>query len=534
VDPPSPYVSPGNLTINGLCEANATVNLTGGSTQSTTCSTSGTFSFTVAQSVDGTYSFSSTQTDLAGNISGATTFSWNRNSASVAPPSITSPVVSPLTNNASTYSLVGTCASGASLILSGTGITSADILSPAGNLTQTCPTSGSFSYQIGKSADGTYALSLVQRVGGVNSSAVTRTWVRDTVVPAVTLSSKPAATNLSMSAVFVFSSNKAGSTFQCKLDAGNYAACSSPLTYTSLSSGAHTFYVKTVDSSGNQGAAVSWTWNQNGYNTIALYHFNGTTASNKWKDSSTFTTSGSYSNNLTATPVVTPTASPAPNNFWDDKTLQTLTVAGSSPATTDRSAAGFPTGVNGKLEVATNASLELGRDAMTIEGWFKLSSNIGQGSVMNLVSKTGSGSNLSWEWRLTQTSNGSSCNASAKAKLQFAVSGNGTSYAVYETSNTINYCGTIMYLAVTWSGGTVKFYSMPSTGTTINALPAVLVSGTAVTSLSNTTEPLRIGPSSVSNKKPTSVDELRISQIVRNIATTTNASSVKTNEFSPD
>ena len=45
---------------------------------------------------------------------------------------------------------------------------------------------------------------------------------------------------------FTFSSNEGGSTFECALDAGAYAACSSPKTYEALAEGAHTFKVRAV------------------------------------------------------------------------------------------------------------------------------------------------------------------------------------------------------------------------------------------------------------------------------------------------
>jgi hypothetical protein len=93
--------------------------------------------------------------------------------------------------------------------------------------------------------------------GGTNSQSVTIK--RDAIAPAVTISSKPAALTNSTSASFTFASGEAAS-LACKLDAGALAACTSPLTYSGLTDGAHTFTVQATDPAGNIGSATySWT-----------------------------------------------------------------------------------------------------------------------------------------------------------------------------------------------------------------------------------------------------------------------------------
>ena len=51
-----------------------------------------------------------------------------------------------------------------------------------------------------------------------------------------------------------------GAGFECRLDAGTLAACTSPKTYGALSDGSHTFDVRATDAAGNTGASTSRTW----------------------------------------------------------------------------------------------------------------------------------------------------------------------------------------------------------------------------------------------------------------------------------
>lgn len=53
---------------------------------------------------------------------------------------------------------------------------------------------------------------------------------------------------------------EAGGSYQCRLDSGTYSACVSPKSYTGLSDGQHTVYVRQLDDSGNIGVTASKTW----------------------------------------------------------------------------------------------------------------------------------------------------------------------------------------------------------------------------------------------------------------------------------
>jgi hypothetical protein len=56
-------------------------------------------------------------------------------------------------------------------------------------------------------------------------------------------------------ATIKFKSNEAGSTFQCKLDAGAWKACSSPKTFKNLAHRTHTIRVRAIDKVGNVDAS---------------------------------------------------------------------------------------------------------------------------------------------------------------------------------------------------------------------------------------------------------------------------------------
>jgi hypothetical protein len=77
-----------------------------------------------------------------------------------------------------------------------------------------------------------------------------------------TITSGPPALTTSTSATFTFTSTAAGSTFECSLDSGAFAACTSPKNYSSLLGGSHIFQVHATDSLGNTDptpATYNWT-----------------------------------------------------------------------------------------------------------------------------------------------------------------------------------------------------------------------------------------------------------------------------------
>jgi len=84
----------------------------------------------------------------------------------------------------------------------------------------------------------------------------------DTTAPETTISAGPSGSTTATGAELSFSSSEPGSSFECKLDSGGFAACGSPKTYSGLAVGSHTFSVRATDAAGNTDASPAtraWT-----------------------------------------------------------------------------------------------------------------------------------------------------------------------------------------------------------------------------------------------------------------------------------
>lgn len=107
--------------------------------------------------------------------------------------------------------------------------------------------------------DGSHTFTVRATDAAGNTGVTSYTWTIDTVNPVVTILSKPPDPTNQTTATFTFSSNKVGSTFQCKRDALSFVPCTSPLSYNSLDPGDHTFSVKASDGL-HSGLPTTYTW----------------------------------------------------------------------------------------------------------------------------------------------------------------------------------------------------------------------------------------------------------------------------------
>ncbi|MDA0181841.1 Ig-like domain-containing protein [Solirubrobacter phytolaccae] len=91
---------------------------------------------------------------------------------------------------------------------------------------------------------------------GNQGAAASRTIVVDTTAPAAPTVSGPTGATGDNTPTFTFT-GEASASFECRVDAAAFAACSSPHTTAQLADGARTFQVRAVDAAGNAGSAAS-------------------------------------------------------------------------------------------------------------------------------------------------------------------------------------------------------------------------------------------------------------------------------------
>jgi hypothetical protein len=112
-------------------------------------------------------------------------------------------------------------------------------------------------------ADGAHTFEVRARdtAGNTDPTPAAAAWTVDTAPPDTTITAAPSGTVASTTGQVSFTSSEPGSTFQCRLDAGPWSACTSPATVNGLSNGQHTFSVRATDGAGNTDATpASATW----------------------------------------------------------------------------------------------------------------------------------------------------------------------------------------------------------------------------------------------------------------------------------
>jgi subtilisin family serine protease len=108
-------------------------------------------------------------------------------------------------------------------------------------------------------ADGarTVAARAVDAAGNADATPATRSLTVDSTAPGTTIDSGPVGTTKSRTPTFAFSSNDAAAVFECRVDGGDWAACTSPHRTGELADGAHTFAVRAIDAAGNVDASIA-------------------------------------------------------------------------------------------------------------------------------------------------------------------------------------------------------------------------------------------------------------------------------------
>ncbi|MBJ7459202.1 MAG: hypothetical protein JHD02_08450, partial [Thermoleophilaceae bacterium] len=110
-------------------------------------------------------------------------------------------------------------------------------------------------------SDGSHTASVRATDAAGNVAVATTTFTVDTTAPTTTIDVTPDTLDNNPTPTFEFSSNDPGATFECRIDSGLFAACTSPFTTPSLLDGSHTFEVRATDTHGNvESPAQSYTW----------------------------------------------------------------------------------------------------------------------------------------------------------------------------------------------------------------------------------------------------------------------------------
>jgi hypothetical protein len=186
-----------------------------------------------------------------GGTSAPTTYTWTINPVVTPPatPTITSEPSNPTTSTSATFTFTDSTA-GATFLCSLDGAAYAACTSPQ---SYTGLGVGSHTFEVEATDTGN------------TSSPATYTWTINPVPvtpPAPAITSEPTNPTTSTSASISFTDTDSTATFQCSLDGSAYVACTSPKSYTGLSTGSHTFKVEAVDTGGTSSPA-SYTWTIN-------------------------------------------------------------------------------------------------------------------------------------------------------------------------------------------------------------------------------------------------------------------------------
>jgi Bacterial Ig domain/Chitobiase/beta-hexosaminidase C-terminal domain/PASTA domain len=98
-------------------------------------------------------------------------------------------------------------------------------------------------------------------VGNIDGSPASQTWTVDTIAPDSSFTVVPANLSGNSTPTFEFTASEDGSSFECRLDGGDWDACSSPETTAPLFDGSHTLDVRATDTAGNvDGSPAAYTW----------------------------------------------------------------------------------------------------------------------------------------------------------------------------------------------------------------------------------------------------------------------------------
>jgi hypothetical protein len=192
---------------------------------------------------DGPHSFAVRATDLAGNTGAAASYAWTIDT--LAPTVV---IVQKPSNFASTSSATF------AFTASENGSSFSCRLDESGFVP--CPSTVAYN----NLSDGPHVFSVrANDPAGNTGPDVAFGWTIETRPPTASVTLAPAGLSNSRSAAFGFAADEP-STFECKLNGGDFAPCTSPALYAGLSDGAHAFSVRARDAVGHLSAPALHAW----------------------------------------------------------------------------------------------------------------------------------------------------------------------------------------------------------------------------------------------------------------------------------
>jgi len=109
--------------------------------------------------------------------------------------------------------------------------------------------------------DHTFSVRAYDALLNVDPTPASYDWTMDLTPPGTFITLSPDNPTYSADADFEFACNESDCTFECKLDSGPWAACTSPQHYSGLSQADHTFQARATDAAGNLDTTpASYTW----------------------------------------------------------------------------------------------------------------------------------------------------------------------------------------------------------------------------------------------------------------------------------
>jgi hypothetical protein len=202
---------------------------------------------------DGSHTFMAYSVDVAGNADqSVATYTWT---VDTVPPETT------VTSQPSTWTSASTATFTFSANEAGATFVCYSSAAPGNGTFQPCTSPTTYG---GLTQQGNYLFEVyaIDRAGNADATPAQVVWNVDNVAPDTIVTSGPPSLSNSSSATFTFDANETQVTYQCRMDAMAFAACTSPVSYAGLADGSHAFQVRSTDLAGNVDAtpySLAWT-----------------------------------------------------------------------------------------------------------------------------------------------------------------------------------------------------------------------------------------------------------------------------------